>query len=155
VTLNLSYVAECDACGEAQMLHTRAIHDAESTLRTMGWRKVVDTGGLEYRCGLCMERLDHDTQARLLAKARGEYRTCKVTRPRSRPGYFPCRTCGDMFGTEDMIYRPFAKEHPLNIVCVPCGADAARRRGYQLPEGVLTRREDAPPTPEPSQLVEF
>lgn len=155
MSLQLSYVLSCDECGETRVLDTRADAEARRVYTDMGWRKVLEDRGLRMRCRGCMAKLDQETAERLTKKANGVVPMCTVTRPRYRPGWFPCTKCGHMVAWSDALFNPFHKEHNANLVCVPCAADTARRHGHRLPAWALPSDDNPDAAQEESQLTMF
>ncbi len=155
MTLQLRQVARCDRCAEVFVFEHQALAAVKLALREMGWRNVVDTGGQELCCAGCMHKLDEATRKRITDRAGGVLPIVRITRWVRRIGWAPCRDCDTMTLATDLYYRPFSKEHPANVVCLTCAAQAAARRGYRLDLDKLLPREEAPTAPTDEALTPF
>ena len=128
--LELRYVAACDRCDHTYVLHSREQAESKAALKAVGWRRVVEGNGNELLCSTCFEKLAAASRLRLDGLKRGELQDLRLQRCRFRPGSRACRDCGSYTTYDELVYKPRAKEHPSNLVCIPCAKRYARVVGF-------------------------
>jgi hypothetical protein len=111
-------------------LETREYNAAKRAYLEHGWRVVVEQKGRELLCAQCLGRLDPKYRAALTKRGAQLNPSVTLTRPRYRPGLFPCAHCDGMVRFDQACVRMGKTEHVRNLYCDPCAIADARRRGY-------------------------
>ena len=130
MTLDLRYVCTCDRCHIAVALETREYNAAKRAYLEHGWRVVVEHKGRELLCDRCVGTLSDADRDELIDRGERMNPSVTLTRPRYRPGLFPCAHCDGMVRFDQACVRMGKAEHVRNLYCDPCAIADARRRGY-------------------------
>lgn len=153
MTLRLCQVAVCDECQEERVLHSSSRYEAMATLDAWHWRHVVRDKGKELLCGTCADKMDEDDIKAGERRAGGIRPEVELIRGRQRPGFAPCKGCGNLTAMADHYYLPFTEHHVTNLRCLVCCTRMAAIRGYRVDVEKYLPREEAPAPTEVQQVL--